>query len=237
MYNGEMDKDILLVDKPTGMTSFGVVARVRRRLSEEAGFKVKVGHTGTLDPFATGLMILVVGKGTKRAGEFSGMDKEYEAKVRLGAVSTTGDPEGEIENRDEKCGFDKKRLGETIASLVGEIEQTPPVFSAIKVGGVRAYKLARKGKEVKMPKRRVMIYELAVLDFAWPDLVLRAKVSSGTYIRSLAQDIGEKLGCGGYVVELRRTKVGEYSVEDAVKLDGSEKREDKNETAGFGSLG
>jgi len=258
-----MDEEILLVDKPAGMSSFSVVARVRRVLSERAGWRVKVGHTGTLDPFATGLLILVVGKGTKRAGEFSKLDKVYEAKIRLGATSTTGDPEGEItegqfderpfareckkvllssnsENDSPLRGSDRfSELGQpdfftgeklyssncpsvishSVASFVGEIEQTPPVFSAIKVGGERAYKLARKGVEVEMPKRKVHIHNIEILRYEWPDLTIRTQVSSGTYIRSLAMDIGEKLGCGAYVKELRRTRVGEYDVSEAKKLD------------------
>lgn len=213
-----MNDEVLLVDKSTNMTSFGVVARVRRRLSEAAGHKVKVGHTGTLDPFATGLMILLTGKGTKRAEEFSKLDKVYEAKIRLGAVSTTGDPEGEITEREKTQNFRGEELKDVTTSFVGEIEQTPPIFSAIKINGQRAYKLARKGAEVEMPRRKVKIYSLEILEFNWPFLTIRTHVSSGTYIRSLAGDIGEKLGCGGYVEELRRTKVGEYNVEEAQKL-------------------
>jgi len=209
--------EILLVDKPAGMTSFGVVARVRRRLSEAAGRKVKVGHTGTLDPFATGLMILVAGKGTKRAGEFSKLDKVYEAKLRLGAVSTTGDPEGEITER-QSSKRDLSVISRVVDSFVGEVMQTPPVFSAIKINGQRAYKLARRGVEVEMPKRKVHIYNIEILDYAWPHLTIRTHVSSGTYIRSLAADIGEKLGCGAYVESLRRTRVGEYDVGEAREL-------------------
>ena len=207
-----MDEEIILVDKPAGMTSFGVVARVRRKLSEEMGHRVKVGHTGTLDPFATGLMILLAGKGTKRAMKFSKLDKVYEAKIRLGAVSTTGDPEGEITEKNTSVLGDASAVSDAVASFVGEIMQTPPVFSAIKIDGQRAYKLARKGVEVEMPKRQVHIYNIEILDFAWPHLTVRAHVSSGTYIRSLAIDIGEKLGCGAYVEELRRIRVGEYDV-------------------------
>jgi tRNA pseudouridine55 synthase len=214
-----MDDEILLMDKPAGMSSFGVVARVRRRLSEEAGHKVKVGHTGTLDPFATGLMILVVGKGTKRAGEFSKLDKVYEAKIRLGAVSTTGDPEGEI--TENACSLDCLSVISSVVSCFGgEFEQTPPVFSAIKINGQRAYKLARRGVEVEMPKRRVRIYSIEIMEFAWPYLWIRTHVSSGTYIRSLAEDIGEKLGCGAYVEELRRIQVGDSDVGMACELSG-----------------
>lgn len=229
-----MNAEILLVDKPAGMSSFGVVARVRRQLSDAAGpvlmrgkdgvmrekrRKVKVGHTGTLDPFATGLLILLTGKATKRAGEFLKLDKEYLATIKLGETSTTGDPEGEITSYAKDFTVPTKaQVAETVASFVGEIEQTVPRFSAVKINGQRAYKLAREGKDIEMPRRKVKIYQLEILDYQWPLLKLRCAVSSGTYIRSLAEDIGEKLGVGGYLVELRRTKVGEYQLEQAKTL-------------------
>lgn len=212
---------IVFVDKPSGMTSFGVVARVRRVLSEAEGHKVKVGHTGTLDPFATGLMILLAGKATKRAGEFSKLDKVYEATIRLGAVSSTGDPEGEIQE-DEPSWIshpDTGRVRDVLRQFVGEIWQTPPIFSAIKIGGERAYRLARKGKVVEMPKRQVVIYDLELVDYEWPFLKIRTHVSSGTYIRSLAVDIGEALGVGAYVTSLRRLKVGEYDIAEVPLMD------------------
>lgn len=212
------NNEILLIDKPAGMSSFGVVARVRRILSQKAGKRVKVGHTGTLDPFATGLLILLAGKATKKSNEFLKLDKEYEAVVRLGAKSSTGDIEGEIiETKCELVGEEEVR--EAVASFQGEIEQTVPQFSAVKINGERAYKLARKGVEVEMPRRKVKIYEIEVLEYAWPELKMRCKVSSGTYIRALGEDIGEKLGVGGYLTALRRTVVGEYKVENAVRLE------------------
>ncbi|MBR3368525.1 tRNA pseudouridine(55) synthase TruB [Candidatus Saccharibacteria bacterium] len=214
-----MDKEILLIDKPKNITSFGVVARVRRVLSEKVGKKVKVGHTGTLDPFATGLLILLVGKGTKRSNEFLKLDKWYEATIKLGAISTTGDPEGEISvSKDAKEPI-LSEVEKVVQSFQGEILQRVPNFSAVKINGERAYKLARKGVEVEMPKRKVEIFSIEILDYKWPELKIRCHVSSGTYIRTLGEDIGEKLGVGGYLTQLRRTKVGEYSVEDAVSLD------------------
>lgn len=275
-----MNDGILLIDKPAGISSFGVVARVRRKLSEQAGFvtvqgkdgvmrqkrkKVKVGHTGTLDPFATGLLIILTGKETKRANEFLKLDKEYIATLRLGATSSTGDPEGEItlaqygsrhgssaelsetngerakqgvpvttgddaagseKNRgwspccDEVISPSRKRVEEVVASFVGEVEQTVPAFSAVKINGQRAYKLARAGKQVEMPRRKVQIYELEILRYEWPELTIRCKVSSGTYIRALGEDIGKKLGMGAYLTALRRTQVGKYRVEDAVQEAG-----------------
>lgn len=209
---------IVLVDKPAHMSSFGVVARIRRMLSEQAGKKVKVGHTGTLDPFATGLVILVVGKATKRAGEFSKLDKVYEATIRLGETSTTGDIEGEItpvSNRQPP----REEIEQVIARFIGEIEQTPPAYSAIKINGERAYKLARKGKAVEMPTRKVVIYAIELLEYEYPELKIRTHVSSGTYIRTLAEDLGEQLEVGGYCSALRRTKVGAFTLEQAMKLD------------------
>ena len=205
-------EEIIFVDKPSGMSSFGAVARVRRLLSEREGHKVKVGHTGTLDPFATGLLILLAGKATKKAPELTKLDKVYEATIRLGATSSTGDPEGEITIANEKPEISRKKIIETLAQFVGEIEQTPPAFSAIKINGQRAYKLARAGKTVDMPKRKVTIYELELLEYASPYLKIRTHVSSGTYIRTLAEDIGEALGCGAYTTELRRTKIANYDI-------------------------
>ena len=214
-----MDDEILLIDKPAGMTSFGVVARVRRLLSQRAGGKVKVGHSGTLDPFATGLMILLVGKGTKRSNEFLKLDKVYEAEIVLGETSTTGDPEGEItktSNRTDE--ITKAGLEAALVQFTGEIQQIPPAFSAIKINGQRAYKLARKGEEVIMPARTVTVYSLELVEYSYPVVKIRAHVSSGTYIRTLAEDIGQTLGVGAYCRELRRTKVGDYSVEQAASL-------------------
>lgn len=226
--------DVILVDKPAGMSSFGVVARVRRKLSEQAGMievvgkdrvrrqkrrKVKVGHTGTLDPFATGLLILLAGKETKKANDFLKLDKEYVATVRLGAVSTTGDPEGTITEQDVAQKPNKAAVEKCVQNLVGENWQQVPQFSAVKINGQRAYKLAREGKVVEMPVRKVQIYEIELLEYEWPDLKIRCKVSSGTYIRALGEDIGKALGTGAYVTELRRTQVGNYRIEQAKTLE------------------
>lgn len=206
--------EILLIDKPAHMTSFGVVARVRRRLSEAIGKKAKVGHTGTLDPFATGLMIIVTGEMCKRAGEFSKFDKVYEATFRLGEVSSTGDPEGEVASVSDRQPLEEE-IVTALEQFTGEITQTPPRFSAIKINGQRAYKLARKGEVVEMPSRQVTIYSLELLDYAYPEVKIRVHVSSGTYIRTLAEDVGSVLKTGAYCSELRRTAVGKYSIEQA----------------------
>lgn len=212
-----MTDEIILIDKPANMTSFGVVARVRRVLSKAAGKKVKVGHCGTLDPFATGLLILVTGKETKNAMAFTKLDKVYEATFVLGQTSTTADPEGEITHVSDKIPT-KEEIEAVLRDFVGEITQTPPAFSAIKIGGQRAYKLARKGETVEIPSRQVMIYSLELLDYSYPELKIRTHVSSGTYIRTLAEDIGAALSIGAYCKELRRTKIAEYSVGQAKQL-------------------
>lgn len=211
------EDSILLIDKPSGMSSFGVVARVRRRLSQQLGKKAKVGHTGTLDPFATGLMIIVTGKECKNAMQFSKLDKEYEATFTLGQVSSTGDPEGELTPVSDRRPS-REDVEAALAQFVGTIQQQPPAFSAIKINGQRAYKLARKGETVEMPLRSVTVYRAEVVSYAYPELVIRTFVSSGTYIRSLAQDLGTALGTGAYCSVLRRTQVGEYRIEDAETL-------------------
>ena len=214
-----MKDKIILIDKPAGMTSFGVVARVRRVLKEQNdGKKVKVGHTGTLDPFATGLLILLAGKATKRSNEFLKKDKEYEATIFLGKKSTTGDPEGELTNISDKRPS-REEIELACQKFIGEITQKVPAFSAVKINGKRAYKLAREGKEVETPTRKVSIYDLEILEYSYPLLKIRTFVSSGTYIRTLGEDIGDALKTGAYLTELRRTKIGDYSIKDAIKLE------------------
>jgi len=208
------EDDVLLIDKPAGITSFGVVARVRRRLSEQLGKKAKVGHTGTLDPFATGLMIIVTGKECRNAGNYSKLDKVYEATIRLGQTSSTGDPEGEITNVSTTVPT-KDAVKAALAQFVGEITQRPPMFSAIKINGRRAYDLARKGEVVEMPERQVTVFSLDLLDYTYPDIRIRVHVSSGTYIRTIAEDVGKVLETGAYCSELRRTRIAEWDVEAA----------------------
>ncbi len=213
-----MNEDsVLFIDKPSNMTSFGVVARVRRRLSEQLGKKAKVGHTGTLDPFATGLMIIVTGKECRNAGNYSKLDKVYEATVHLGQTSTTGDPEGELTNVSDR----QPTRGEVEAALEpfhGEITQRPPIYSAIKINGERAYKLARRGEVPEVPERTVTVYSLDLIDYSYPYVKIRTHVSSGTYIRTLAEDIGKRLETGAYCEQLRRTKIANWSVEDAESI-------------------
>ena len=213
-----MEDQIILVDKPAGISSFGIVAKIRRELKEEFGHKIKVGHTGTLDPFATGLLILLSGKMTKKSNEFLKLDKIYEAELKLGFVSSTGDPEGEIQQYSDNLCPKRKTVESVLRSFTGKITQTPPRFSAIKINGERAYKLARKGADFEIPSREVEIYSIEILDYSYPTLKIRCHVSSGTYIRALAEDIGKKLGTGAYLTALRRTKIGDYHIEDAKKV-------------------
>lgn len=230
---------ILLVDKPAGWTSHDVVAKVRSILRQELssenselrisqnsqfpipnsrGSKIRVGHTGTLDPMATGLLILVLGSYTKRAGEFSKLDKVYEAELTLGATSSTGDKEGELTKiSDEQP--PKTAVEAVLSRFKGEILQKPHKYSAVKIDGQRAYKAARSGKTVEIEPRKVKIYEITDVAYKYPLLKFTAKVSSGTYIRSLAEDIGEALGTGAYLSALRRTRVGEFKITDSLQMD------------------
>lgn len=239
-------EDIILIDKPAGLSSFGVVARVRRILSEKADKKVKVGHTGTLDPFSTGLLILLANKATKLSNQFLKLDKWYEATIYLGKTSTTGDPEGKItdyqnaknthcQNTDHQnidhqnadCSTksphilppSRAEIEKTIAKFIGQIDQTVPSFSAVKINGQRAYQLARRGEAVKMPTRKVEIYAIEILSYDFPQLVIKAHVSSGTYIRTLGEDIGKTLGVGAYLTALRRTRIGDFDIAAATSLE------------------
>ncbi|MBC7868598.1 tRNA pseudouridine(55) synthase TruB [Candidatus Saccharibacteria bacterium] len=213
-----MTDGILLIDKPANMTSFGVVARVRRVLSQQQNKRVKVGHTGTLDPFATGLMIIVVGKECKNAGMYSKLDKVYEATIRLGRTSTTGDPEGDLTDVSDKVPT-VQQIEDALGQFRGEVTQRPPIFSAIKVDGQRAYKLARKGVEVIVPTRQVMVHSLELVDYNYPEINIRTHVGSGTYIRTLAEDVGNALEVGAYCNKLRRISINDMSIDSAIKLE------------------
>lgn len=209
---------ILLVDKPSGWTSHDVVNYARKMVARAEGKKprqVKVGHTGTLDPFATGLLVLLVGKEyTRRAAELTKLDKTYEVTMRLGSTSSTGDPEGEIKTVSGTIPTEKA-LKKALERFIGQIEQIPPAYSAIKIDGRRAYKLAREGKSVKLEPRKVTINRLELVDYNYPEAKLVTDVSSGTYIRSLVEDIAGALGTGAYTTELRRTKGGKYEISQA----------------------
>jgi len=202
---------MLLVDKPKGLSSFGVVARIKRR------FKVKAGHTGTLDPLATGLLVILTGKRTKDASLFLKMDKAYEVKAILGIETDTFDTEGRVLRQSDNE-VTRAELEEVLKEFHGDIWQTPPIFSAKKMEGRKAYQLARKGVNINIPAQKVSTYSLELKEFQFPYLTLACDVSSGFYVRSLVHDIGEKLGVGATVVEVRRTRVGPYHIEDAKRL-------------------
>jgi len=214
---------ILLVDKPQGWTSFDVVNYVRKIVATAEGKKpknCKVGHTGTLDPMATGLLVLLIGKEyTRRAGEMSKHDKTYEVTMQLGATSTTGDIEGELTPVSERLPGENEVLA-ALQKFTGEIMQTPPAYSAIKINGQKAYDLARKGKAVKLEPRPVTIYDIRDVQYAYPEVSFTCDVSSGTYIRSLAADIGEVLGTGAHLTALRRTRVGDFDLAQALTVSG-----------------
>lgn len=205
--------DILLIDKPSGITSFDVIRKLRRQL----GIK-KMGHAGTLDPLATGLLIIATGKATKEINSYMNLDKEYEGLVEFGKTSNTYDADGILTERPLK-NISREEFEKILTQFTGEIKQMPPIFSAKKINGQRAYDLARKGLEVKLEARLVKINRIEIIEWNWPLVRLRISCGKGTYIRSLAHDIGETIGCGGYIKELRRTAIGEFKVENANKID------------------
>ncbi len=210
---------ILLVDKPKEWTSFDVVNYTRKFVAQAESKKpknCKVGHTGTLDPMATGLLVLLVGKEyTRRAGELSKLDKTYEVTMKLGETSTTGDVEGEkTKTSTIEPGVEKVRRA--LSRLTGEIMQVPPIYSAMKIDGQRAYKLARQGKEVTLEARPVHIYESSLTSYEYPYVTFTSRVGSGTYIRSLVEDLGKELDTGAYMTDLRRTTVGEFLLSSAI---------------------
>lgn len=215
---------ILLIDKPEGWTSFDVVNKVRRMVQHSpynaTGKKrFPVGHTGTLDPLATGLLVLLLGKATKQAPALTKLDKTYEVTMCLGQTSTTGDEEGQkthISDREPS----HEEVVQALRQFVGDSMQTPPIYSAIKVNGQRAYKLARQGKAPELEARPVHIESIELVDYTYPTVQYVAHVSSGTYIRSLVEDIGKVLETGAYMSGLRRTKVGGFALDDALGMDG-----------------
>lgn len=213
---------LLLVDKPIGWTSFDAVNKVRGAVARGLNVKprtVKVGHSGTLDPMATGLLVLAIGRATKSMSSLTKLDKVYEVQAMLGATSDTGDSEGQISVMSSPEQPNAQAVRAALESFIGDIEQIPPKYSAIKVDGVRAYKRARKGEDFKLEPRKVKIYQIDELKYKWPNLSFTTKVSSGTYIRSLVEDVGETLGSGAYMSQLRRTRVGEYDINEAVDVD------------------
>lgn len=208
---------LLVVDKPLHLSSMGVVRRVRR-----AAGGAKTGHAGTLDPLATGVVICCLGKATRAVEQLMGLTKGYDAVVDLSAFTATDDREGERQEIEVAVPPDRALIGGVCDRFIGSIEQTPPAFSAVHIDGQRAYRLARQGAVVDIPSKVVRIDAIELLDYAWPMLSLRITCGRGTYIRSLARDLGEALGTGGHLASLRRTAVGPYRVEDAWTLERCE---------------
>ncbi|MDY2642709.1 MAG: tRNA pseudouridine(55) synthase TruB [Mediterranea sp.] len=209
--------EILCFDKPLGWTSFKVVGHARYHLCRYLGVKkLKVGHAGTLDPLATGVVMVCTGKATRRIEELQAHTKEYVATLRLGATTPSYDLEHEIDAVYPTEHIDRPMVEEVLQRFVGEIEQVPPAFSACMVNGTRAYDLARKGQEVELKPKKLVIDEIELLDCSLPDITIRVVCSKGTYIRALARDIGQALQSGAHLTALRRTRVGDVRVEDCL---------------------
>ncbi len=206
---------LLVIDKPGGMTSRDAVNCVQKWFPK----KTKIGHTGTLDPLATGVLVVCIGLATRLADYVQAMGKSYSSRFRLGASSTSDDADGEVTETPNVFAPTRDQIDAAFATLTGSIEQMPPSVSALKVGGRRAHDLARKGKDVPLVPRTVRIDVIRVLDYAWPWLEVEVDCGKGTYIRSIARDLGTALGCGGLVQTLRRTRVGPFVAEQGVNVD------------------
>jgi tRNA pseudouridine55 synthase len=205
--------EVLLIDKPSGWTSFDVVNKLRR-----AAGGLKMGHAGTLDPMATGLLILCTGLKRKEIDRFTGLDKEYVAEFTLGIRTPSYDTQTEPLERKEIEGITEEGVREVLKKFVGPQQQTPPMWSAVKIGGKRLYSLARKGIEIERPPRSVVVHGIELLSYAPPRVTVCVACSKGTYVRSLINDIGLHLGCGACMSALRRTRIGPYSVDDAAGI-------------------
>jgi tRNA pseudouridine55 synthase len=217
MFFHFLDGEILLINKPMKWTSFDVVGKIRVMLKYRLSIKkIKVGHAGTLDPLATGLMIICTGKFTKRIDEFQNQGKVYTGTFRLGAITASYDLESPVTNKVDVTGLSHEEIIEKSKLFVGEQQQIPPNFSAVKVDGKRAYEMARKGQDFVIEAKTVTIKRFEITKIHLPKVDFIVECSKGTYIRSLARDFGEALGCGAYLSELCRTKIGEYSLEDAI---------------------
>lgn len=211
---------IILIDKPLEWSSFAVVNKIRWTLRHHYNLKkFKVGHAGTLDPLATGLLLVVTGKGTKQINEYMGRPKAYACQVKLGAITASYDAEAEEE---QLCSVDHITLPEiekSVHKFIGEIDQKAPIYSALKVNGQPMYKLARQGKEVEQKVRKIIIEDIQINSFNTPYINLNLRCSKGTYVRSLAHDLGQDLRVGGYLSELRRTEIGEFNIDNALSIE------------------
>jgi len=212
--------ELLLFDKDLEWTSFDVVQKVRNALCKKMGInKMKVGHAGTLDPLATGLLILCTGKATKKIEAVQQEEKEYLATLKIGATTPSFDMETEEDSVSDYSDVSEEIFKNTLLKFEGKRDQVPPVFSAVKVKGRRAFDYARKGEELKLQPKKIVIKKIAVESFELPFVTIRVICSKGTYIRALARDIGKELKCGAYLTSLRRTRIGNHKVEDAFKID------------------
>ncbi len=203
----------LIIDKPEGISSMQAVATVRRR-----GGRVKTGHAGTLDPLATGVLVLALGKATKCIIEMMDTSKRYRTEIDLSAFTGTDDREGEREEIACETPPDKAAIRQALTGFKGSIMQRPPAFSAVKIDGKRAYKMARKGEDVEIPARSALVYEIDLVSFDWPLVVLDIHCAKGFYVRSLARDLGLSLGAGGHCISIRRNAVGPFTIEDSMRL-------------------
>ena len=211
--------EMILIDKELNWTSFDVVSKLRNSIKKKLNIKkIKVGHAGTLDPLATGLLIICTGKMTKRINEFSGLNKTYVGKMTIGSTTPSYDLETKPNVYYPTEHINKNLIIETAKKFVGKIDQKPPVFSAVKKNGVRLYKLARKGVKVEVEKREIIIHDFLISSINFPEVEFSLTCSKGTYIRSLAHDFGKELGSGAHLSELRRTSIGDYSVDNSLKL-------------------
>lgn len=211
--NLDLVSGVLVVDKPIGLTSHDVVQIIRRG----TGIR-RAGHTGTLDPRASGVLVILIGPAVRLSEFVSASDKRYQATIRLGSTTDTYDGDGQITSTSEIGDIREEKFDEVLQTFVGEMEQTPPPYSAVKVKGRKAYDMARKGEEVELEPRMVNVYSLEILEWAPPEAVVDVYCSSGTYVRSLANDLGKALGTGAHLVGLRRTKSGRFTLRDAVQL-------------------
>ncbi len=211
--------EILVLNKPLDWTSFDLVQKVRNMLCRMMRIKkLKVGHAGTLDPKATGVMVLCSGKSTKKIDEIQADEKEYIARLKVGATTPSFDLETEEDGQFRTSHITRELIEKVLPLFVGSIEQIPPVYSAVKVDGKRAYQFARKGKEIELKSKMLVIKEIELLRFEMPEIELRIVCSKGTYIRALARDIGKALDSGAYLIGLKRTRVGEYSIDQSLEL-------------------
>ena len=210
---------VALIDKPYEWTSADVVRKIKFQLRKCGHPKIKIGHAGTLDPLATGVLLVCIGRATKSVEALQAEEKEYVAELQLGATTPSGDMEHEVDTTYPTEHITREMVEEALRSLSGEREQLPPLYSAKKVQGVRAYEFARAGEEIELKKARITIYEMELMEFDMPRIKIRVRCSKGTYIRSLAFEIGEALQSGAYLSSLRRTRSGGYRVEDGHTLD------------------